>query len=134
MDVDRNLGERVLSLLLEVDLEQLVVDRVTAERHLQEYVCALGLPAPRIRWLRDLRELREGRNWLKDRGDWPSFTQRQWSLLDREWRLPREERQQQAHLARTDAVLLHAGLGTSALVRGVRWVTPSVYPRALALA
>ena len=143
MDSARRIGERVLELLSEIDLERPLVDEELAADRLRAYVEALGLQAPDVRFFPDVRALREARVYpAEDRGDWPAFTGRQTWLLDRPtdrtfgwmsrgWETvvpqlapPRVELER---LANVDRTVLAVGLGRSRYVGGVRRVTEDLH-------
>lgn len=142
MDPTRRIGERVLELLAGISVEQPVVDEELVADRLQVYVEALGIPAPDVRFHPDIRALRVARVWPgQDRAPWPSFTGRQYSLLDRpmerQWRsiAVRWRRVEQglappptglSRLVEADRTVLRIGLGASEYVHGVRWVAESL--------
>lgn len=136
MDVDRELGRQILALLEGIDLAEPRVDEDEAADRLRAYVSALGLPAPEVRWVSDLRALRDARVWGRDRANWPSFATRQWNLLDRLWPEHRsaDDSERAALLARSDRTVLDAGLGWSDAVWTVRHVTRGLHQRARQLA
>ena len=146
MDVDRSIGEHVLELLSGIELEHPRVDEERAAERLQAYVEALGLPAPGVRWLPDVRAVRQGRVWPgRDRSGWPSFSGRQWWLLDEswakrsrwDWRTGLDQSQPitghgfpaASRIAALDRTALDVGLGSSHYVSGVRRVTSSLHLR-----
>jgi hypothetical protein len=112
-----------------IDPAALPVDLARAGDALCAYVEGLGLSAPAVRWVADLRVLREERVWpAKGAGRWPTFAGRQASLLGTAWR----ERElgavspRAARLAGADGVVLAAVLGTSRYLRAVRRVVPQL--------
>lgn len=131
--------EQVIELLELIDLERPQNDEREVRERLREYVQALGLPAPRVRFAPDVRALRAARVYpSRDRGHW-------WSLADRQWRLdafagsaawrrglrsarpvPASPSEKVGSVVRSDRAVLEVGLGSSEYVRAVRHVTESL--------
>ncbi|MDP9246986.1 MAG: hypothetical protein M3O95_02675 [Candidatus Dormibacteraeota bacterium] len=139
----RKIGHRVLELLAGIDLERPQVDEERAAERLQAYVETQHEPVSPVRFLPDLRVLREslwpGRVWPDvDRGE--SGSERHWLLLDERWTGLRDELiskhpfPEVQTLASTDQAVLATGLGDSHHVAGVRWVTTSLNVRGWQLA
>jgi hypothetical protein len=143
MAAGQRIGRRVLELLAGIDLERPRVDEDEVAARLRGYVRALGLLPPRVRFAPDIRALREARVYPrgKDRGQWQSFTGREWRLLvepirDGGRRTPRgleRQRPPREHpspelqrLVLSDDIVLAAGLGRSHDVRGVQRLSRSL--------
>lgn len=143
MDANRRIGERVLELLEEIDLEQPLADEELVTDRVGAYVAALGAEDTNVRFHPDVRAMRAARVRPEgqDRAHWAGFTSREYWLLERpfrsgwrwsggDWamqgqrlapRTPELER-----LREVDRIVLRAGLGWCDDVRGVRSVIDSL--------
>jgi hypothetical protein len=126
----REVGERVLELLNEIDAERPKVDDELMADRLGAYLDALGVDRKPVRFHTDVRAYRLARVWPgSDRASWALFTTRQSRLLEstRTMNDRRSDvRRQLGRLLDADWTVIALGLGSSKYVRGVRTVSTSL--------